>query len=122
MFNNLNDWEAIDRNPKGRLVWISAINKVDKMARDEATGYFSHELAFIAQDLVERDLRDIEVTGRRLHISDVKEPLQDAYFFLIETLGRLEAACTSDDDIECKMLMQNCALLAAEVRRAMIHG
>jgi len=122
MLTNLNDWDAIDRKPTGRLVWISAINKIDRMAQEEATDYFSCELAFIAKDLVERDLRDIEVSGRRLHVSDMKEPLQDAYFYLIETLGRLESACVDENDLQRRMLMQNCALLAAEVRKAMQHG
>lgn len=122
MLSNLNDWDAIDRTPQGRLVWLSAISRIDKMAQEEATEYFSTELALIAKDLVERDLRDIEVSGRRLHISDMKEPLQDAYFYLIEALGRLDAACDSDEDIERRMLMQNCALLAAEVRKAMQNG
>ena len=92
------------------------------MAQEEATDYFSTELAFIAKDLVERDMRDIEVSGRRLHVSDMKEPLQDSYFYLIEALGRLEAACDGDEDLERRMLMQNCALLAAEVRKAMQNG
>lgn len=118
MLSTFNEFHAVSRVPRGRLVWISAIERVDKMSQEETTRFFSQGLSMLAQDLTQRDLRDVEVTGRRLHTGDMMEPLPDAYFHIIEALGCLEAH-RKEDDYQTEILMQNCALLAAEIREAM---
>jgi hypothetical protein len=115
MLNTINEYQAISRSPKGRLIWICAIEKIDKMVREEATEYFANGLRSLTQDLTQRDLRDFDVNGRRLHESDIKEPMQDAYFHLIEAIGCLEA-CTSEDNHRRNILFQSAALLAAQIR------
>jgi len=119
MLCTTNDWEAIDRNPTGKLIWLSAIARIDDMAQEQSD--CSHELSLVATDLVERDLRDINVVGRRLQMSDVKEPLQDSYFFLIEAIGRLEVAC-DDKDPALIELIEGCTLLACKIRKALKNG
>ena len=118
MLNTLNEFHAVSRVPKGRMVWIQTIEKLDKMSQDESTEFFKGGLEKVAQDLSQRDIRDIEVTGRRLHTGDIQEPLQDAYFHAIEVLGCLQAAC-SDGDYRNEILLNNCALLCAEIREAL---
>ena len=115
MYSTMNEFKAISRNPTGRPIWPSVIEKIDHQSLSESNEHLSEALNLLAIDLVERDQHDIDTIGRRLYTSDQLEPLSDSYFNLIEAIGNLEAEFDTDNYYD-QVLLNSAIVLAASIR------
>jgi hypothetical protein len=102
--------ETIKRIPKGEEIWPKVINDLCCLASNESQAYLAPQLLAIAKDLTERDLRDVEVHGRRIATDDVLTPRHAVYFHMLDTLGYLQAVP------DCWHLKLELMMLTAKMR------
>jgi hypothetical protein len=108
---------TLKRKPEGVQVWPSAVERLCSLAaKNENIIQQSEALLDVAMDLTQRDMRDIELLGRRVQTSDYRDAKAEAYFAMLEVLGLLEAVVSQDNSVEYKIIRDTAMQLTAHFR------
>ena len=109
--------QTLDRKPTGSQIWPSAVERLCSLAaKNESIIQHSESLLDVAMDLTQRDMRDVELLGRRVQTSDYNDPKAEAYFAMLEVIGLLEAVVETDDAVEYKIIRDTTMQIAAHFR------